>query len=381
MTAQSGSQRKKLAAPLKETMAATEKSNVEAKTPITRTRVKKRAQPKPAKLVEKSQKALQSAQAKAKYERQARLKAEKALAEAQASLAAARLAVEQEHQRRVKRVSFVVRLTVDEHSQLGRTEIEHVESSRKQNFFSLDGERLVIFMKECVSPVVISEPAVPTAPSRVPSVQVVTPKPEDAMTSRETLPAPSGDARHSTGAVLTEQALALPRVAKRRRAKKNNKHHRRQKPKPSAPQNTMLADRPGDSAVFASRPRRPQASLIVSTVRVFRPGEPELATLFSMPEEPFIVQARFHLQGTEARSLAAQGSSYYLKIYANELTSGKSQLLTTCSAELVQDVLEYTAPAEVSGLPPGLYRLSTVVTLAPLILMAGFHSKAILYVT
>jgi hypothetical protein len=45
-----------------------------------------------------------------------------------------------------------VRLTLDEQGQLGRGEIEHVSSSKKQSFLNLDGEQLVAFMKGCTHP-------------------------------------------------------------------------------------------------------------------------------------------------------------------------------------------------------------------------------------
>ena len=132
----------------------------EAKTVTTLARAKGRARPKFDEPLAKVQKALRATQAEVNRERQARIKAEKALIEAREELAAARLEAESQAQRR--RVSFVVRLTLDEHGQFGRTEIEHVSSSRKQNFLSLDGERLVEFMKACLNPINILEDAIPT---------------------------------------------------------------------------------------------------------------------------------------------------------------------------------------------------------------------------
>ena len=303
MAAQRGAKRRKLAAkPDKETTVAIEKARVKAKTALIRAKVKERVRLQSDEPLAKAQKALRAAQAKVKHERQARIKAEKALTEAQGALAAARLEVEQKRQARVRRVSFVVRLAVDEHGQFRRTEIEHVESSRKQNFLSLDGERLVAFMKACISPAIIPEHAISAAP--------------------------------------------LPEK--------------------------VTAPTPG--------PLRPISSLIVSDVRVFRPGNPDFVTLTLTPEEPFVVQARFQLQGPEARPLTAQESSYGMKVYANELTSGKSQLLATYSATLIQDVVEYTAPARAPGLPPGLYRVFTVVILSAPIKMAGYYAKTVIWV-
>jgi hypothetical protein len=96
------------------------------------------------------QEALRNAQAEVKRERRARIKAEKALIGAQEELAAIRRGVNQDHPLQIRHISFVVRLTIDKQGRFGRTEIEHVSSSRKQNFLNLDGERLVHFMKACI---------------------------------------------------------------------------------------------------------------------------------------------------------------------------------------------------------------------------------------
>ena len=69
-----------------------------------------------------------------------------------------------------------------------------------------------------------------------------------------------------------------------------------------------------------------------------------------------------------------------MKVYANEVATGKGMLLTAYRAELTQDVVEYTAPGEVLGLSPGLYRLLTVVTLGVPIEMAGYYDKTIIRV-
>ncbi len=295
MATQRDPKRKMLAKSDKETTVAIGKTKAKAKPALTRARAKKRVRLESGEALAEAQKGLRAAQAEVKHERKARIKAERALAKAQQALAAAGLVAE-------KRVSFIVRLTVDKHGQPRRTEIEPAESSRKKNFVGLDGERLVAFMNAYISPAIIPERVIPVVPSHV---EVVPPAP---------------------------------------------------------------------------KPLRPKASLIVSDVRVLRLGEPGFMTLTLAPEEPFVVQAHFQLLGPEAPSLTAHKCSYEMRVYANKVTSGKSMLLTTCSAELIQDVLEYKAPAEVPGLPPGLYRLSTVVTLGPHIMMAGFYGKTIIHV-
>lgn len=50
-----------------------------------------------------------------------------------------------------QRISFIVRLTVDERGQPRRTEIEHAQSGKKETFPGLDVQRLVAFMKACIS--------------------------------------------------------------------------------------------------------------------------------------------------------------------------------------------------------------------------------------
>lgn len=126
------------------------KKSTEAKTTLAKLRVKKNTRQTSNEPLTRIQKALRAAKAEIRREHQARIQAEKALTEARDELAAAPLVAELEPQAQIKRISFVVRLTLDEHGQFGRTEIEHVSSSRKQNFLSLKGEYLVAFMKSCI---------------------------------------------------------------------------------------------------------------------------------------------------------------------------------------------------------------------------------------
>jgi hypothetical protein len=288
--------------PKRKKPAANEKIKIKPKTAATPAKIKERAKSKSQESLTEAQKALRSAQAKTKG--QARIKAKKDLTQAREELVAARLEIEKEHHGKLRRVSFVVRLTVDKHNQFRRTEIEHVESSRKQNFLSLDGDRLVAFIKTCISPTIIPDPAIPAAPS-------------------------------------SEKVEAMD----------------------SIPQ-----------------PQRPKFSLIVSDVRVSHPGDPYFMTLILIRKEPFVAQAWFQLQGIEVPSLTAQEPSYEMEVYANEVTSGKSQLLTTYSAKLVRDVLQYLAPAEIPGLPPGFYRLFTLVTLSKPLKVAGYYHGPVVQV-
>lgn len=162
-----------------------------SKTPREKINVKTKTAPKPAKVREitrpilsqpltEIQKALRIAKAQVKRERQARMRAEATLTEAQRMLAVDQLQVEPEPRSHVKHVSFVVRLTVDEHSQPARTEIEHVSSSKKQKFLTLDGERLVAFIRTCLNPITVPEhPIYPaSSPKKVysPSTSLSRPK-------------------------------------------------------------------------------------------------------------------------------------------------------------------------------------------------------------
>ena len=138
-----------------------------AKVKITRTQPKseERNEPKINKELVEIQKALRTAQAEAKREHQARLQAEKALSKAQEKLADTPLETERNPKPLTRRISFVVRLTLDEQGQYSRTEIEHVSSGRKQNFLGFDGDRLISFMKACINPANTLEDYVSTKPS------------------------------------------------------------------------------------------------------------------------------------------------------------------------------------------------------------------------
>ena len=50
-----------------------------------------------------------------------------------------------------RRVTFIVRLTVDERGQPRRIEVEHAKSGKKETFPGLDVQRLEAFMKACIS--------------------------------------------------------------------------------------------------------------------------------------------------------------------------------------------------------------------------------------
>jgi hypothetical protein len=111
------------------------------------------------------------------------------------------------------------------------------------------------------------------------------------------------------------------------------------------------------------QPLQPTTNLTISEVQVFRLKEPGVPTLFLSPEEAFLIQVLFQLEGPEAPSFVAQGSPFEVTVLAHERTSGTSKSLTTYRATLVEGVLEYTTHVKGQGLLPGFYRLVSKVTL------------------
>jgi len=100
---------------------------------------------------------------KVEQERQTQAKAEQAKAEAESALMEARRAIRAEienmeplhtalgEEGAERRVTFIIRLTVDEQSQPRWTEVEHARSGSKETFLGLDVHRLDAFMKACIS--------------------------------------------------------------------------------------------------------------------------------------------------------------------------------------------------------------------------------------
>lgn len=298
------------AKPDQGTRDAIEKTKAEAKAP-TQARAGERTRLKAQKALAEAEEALATAQAQVEQERQARVKAEQARAEAERALAQARKAASVESESTElpsttaeaegaeQRVSFVVRVTVDERGKPLRTEVEHPQSGKKETYPALDVQRLAAFIKACISPPSIAEPIISPAPPPAEAVRPESPKP---------------------------------------------------------------------------------AFLTISDVQVFRMGVPGVMTLMLSPNETFVVQARFQLQGPEAPSLTAQESSFEMKVYANEVTGSTSRLLTTHRANTVKGVIAYTAQTQVPGLSPGLYRLFTLVTFRAPINLAGYHEGPIVHV-
>jgi hypothetical protein len=201
-----------------------------------------------------------------------------------------------------QRASFVVRLSFAQ-GQPRRTEIQHVQTGKKEIFPGLDVQRLASFMKVCIRLAAIPEPAIPPAS---PPPRVATPTPE---------------------------------------------------------------------------PSRPVAEVTISDVRVSRLGRTDVITLTLSRDEAFAIQVHFHLQGSGALALAAQGSSFEIKAYANEMTVGTPRLLTTFSANLVKGAFDYTAQMQAPGLPSGLHRVVTLLTLDTPVKMVVYHEGPVVEIT
>lgn len=273
---------------------------VSASQPRTKARAEKRSRQKAEKGLTKAQQAQPASPIEVKQKRQAqsKTKEDRTRAKRRSSKArkAASIKAETDESSLIalgkaggeRRVSFVLRVTVDERGEPRRTEIEHAQSGKKETFPALDVQRLAAFVKAC------------TLPAR----------------------------RRTTTQKFTKRAV----------------------------------------------------NLTVSEVKVFRAKSPGIMALILDPDEDFVVQAHFQLQGPDALSLAADEFSYEMKVYASELTSGKSRLLTTHRANLVKDVLEYDAKAQAPSLSSGLYRLITLVTLHAPLKIAAHHARLIIHV-
>jgi len=289
----------------KETRVAIEKTKAGARATLSRGKAKKKTEQKAEKSLSKSQGALAATQTEVEPDRQARAKVKQTRAKAEKASAKTKkvargrakkekqLPISLEKEGAEQRVSFIVRLTVDEQGQPRRTEIEHAQSGKKEVFPALDVQRLASFIQACIGSI-SPKPAIPAAP-------------------------PPARARAPMSEIITSAA-----------------------------------------------------SLIVSDVQVFPLGTPGMMALTLNSDEGFTIQTRFRLHGPDAPSLAAQAFSFKVKVYIKEITVGMSSLLATYTANLVKDVVAYTAQTQPISLPGGLYRLTTLVTLEAPVKLAGF---------
>jgi len=132
---------------------------------------------------------------------------------------------------------------------------------------------------------------------------------------------------------------------------------------PAAPKTAPEASRSGKALEPAQESPTSGLNLIVFGVQIFRRGIPDVTIVTLDSSEPFVVQARFRLQGAGGLALAGQNAAFEIKGYATNLASSKHRLLAAYKASLVKGVLDYAADMEVTGLSEGEYHLTTVVTL------------------
>lgn len=142
---------------------------------------------------------------------------------------------------------------------------------------------------------------------------------------------------------------------------------------------TISATHPPDK-VEAAKPKdlTPESSLTVSDVRVFRESVTGVAALDFCAGEELVADVRFQVHGPEAPALSAQEESFEVNVFAYEVTSGTSSLLSAHRDNLVENVLEYRTQLLIPELSPGIYRLTTLVRLLK---MLGEHEGPIVHIT
>ena len=240
-------------------------------------------------------------------ERQDRLKAEKGRAEAKAALEEANRSVpvqvineeaaskEYSGEGTEHRLTFIVRLMLDERGEPRRTEIEDMKKIRKESFHALNGEQLAAFMRSFLHPVAVAATDFP----------------------RE-IPVPE-----SAGEMYTVN-ISEPQVL----------------------------DRESGNAISLSVKAR----------------------------EAFVTQARFQLRPAKDSTGEVHDSDYEISVFANEIGGSHSQLMASSYGRLQENVLDYMARMEAPGLPPGVYRLVTLVTLHTPTSMTGHYEGPIILV-
>ncbi|MEJ2601434.1 MAG: hypothetical protein P8Z00_24120, partial [Anaerolineales bacterium] len=111
-------------------------------------------------------------------------------------------------------------------------------------------------------------------------------------------------------------------------------------------------------------PKEKPIHLTDTVTKLYRPqvmaGAPATA------EGKFIVEVSFKLQGTETASFAREQHEYQIKVMATDLTTGDVTTLATKIGKLQENLYDYMARLQISGLSSGLYKLLTTITiLAP----------------
>ncbi len=193
-----------------------------------------------------------------------------------------------------QRISFIVRITRDEHGQPCRTEIEHALSGNKSSFPAFDAERLGIFILQCLNPDSRAQPALPLG-------------------TRESIPKTTDSGR--------------------------------------------------------------DLKLVILQVSAARLEAPDLAVLILTPQERFLIQIDFEIQGSDALAACNEQCPYQVKVCAHPVTGGPFQELVAMRAKLAPGTLQYTVRAKASGVLSGTYRLITRIRLDSSPSVAGYHTQ------
>lgn len=346
MAAQEGAKRKRSASkPKKETRVAEEKARPKADKTLTETQEalvasqaeaerERQARVETEEALTDAKDVLAAAQAEVEEERQARIKTEKTLTETQEALAAAQMEAEEEGKARIETEKALT--DAREALAAARKELERKHQSQGQIERSEDGEvRTEVKARKAGAAKTRNPQQAPTEPSELEP--------------------------HSFTVKMTVDERGQPRWTTVKHA-----HTEKEDKFPGLDVRRLVAFM--EECIRPSGIRGPSIAsetLSVSDVQVFRMGAGEATSLFLNPDEAFLVQVRFQLGGSEARSLTAEEPPFEVEVHARELRSGTSTPPTTYSANLVKDVMDYTAQVRVPGLSRGLYRLSTLVRLQP----------------
>lgn len=147
------------------------------------------------------------------------------------------------------------------------------------------------------------------------------------------------------------------------------------------PEEVLLETLPfGHMKASVSTAPEQNSSLLVFDAQVFHLGALDFMTLLLRAGEPFTIQSRFKVHGPTSLSIANKEANFGIKVYANEITSGRSKLLTIYTTELKTKTPGYEALVAVSGLPSGLYRLFILMTLGKPLQMVGLYDRIIIHV-
>jgi len=137
-------------------------------------------------------------------------------------------------------------------------------------------------------------------------------------------------------------------------------------------------------AVEPATPKLPEMSVknvSIQAVQVFQPVASPLPTLTLTAEKRFAVQTIFHLSGIGALALTGEQAPFRAACYIYNLTDGGVRLLYTSKGELTETKIEYTINEYIPSLGPGLYRLSTLLTISSARNLTAHYQGPIVHVS